>query len=204
MATHATLCPPRNQVHRRKGSADLPPLRLASFDLMALAAIQLLFTMLGVTEVDLKGLRHHRRAAVGPQTVTGAAGRDVAASGLRTRSVALVTGVVGRRSRGDRQGDVAASGRLVADRTAGAFMFGVVEFHIETCEFRKRLHIRRTGGLPAVADRANRTAVAGELFDMAAGTGRVAGAFRLYSGGLAAMAEQARQARVRRLAVREF
>src|SRR5204862_5104306 len=85
MAGHATLPTTGCVMVERLRRRNLPSLRHAGPDLMAFSAGKLL--MLCMTKANAECLRERRRPRISAQLVTSAARRNIAAAGLRARSV---------------------------------------------------------------------------------------------------------------------
>lgn len=114
MASHATLRPTGCVMVKRFRRGDLFSLRHSRLNLVAFGAGH--FLMLGVIESYAEcrgGLRSPRIPA---QLMTRTTGRDIAAAGLRARSVASITSCVRVESRGYREGH-AATRRSMTRRT---------------------------------------------------------------------------------------
>lgn len=99
MTSHATWSAPGGVMIERLRLRDLPALWHPGANLMTLVAGG--FLMLRMAEADPKCLRELRRARISSELVTGAAGRNVASTRLRARRVALITGRMRIKARGN-------------------------------------------------------------------------------------------------------
>ncbi len=171
MTGQATLSATGGVVIERLGISNLSPLRHSGAHLMTFVASHL--AVLCVTETDAKRLHELRRARVAAELVTRAAGRDVAARGLRARSVTAITGRVRVKAGRNRHCDAAARRAVTGCATdvAQIHVPRVIELHAKAAQAWERLE--RAGLHIGVANRADRTVSTLKLLRMTAGAGKV-------------------------------
>jgi len=140
---------------QRLGRTYLPPLRHARLYLVTLVAGYL--QMFRMTETDAKRGHEFRRAGIAAQLMTGAAGRNVAAAGLRPRRMTAITSCVRIETGRNRHRDPSASRSMTCCATDATHrdVPRVIELHAKALQVRKRfqrsrLHI-------GMADGADRT-----------------------------------------------
>ena len=114
MASQATLPTACGVMVKRFRRRDLSALGHSRFDLVAFVAGY--FFMLGMIESDAEGLGGCGGPGIPTQLMTRTARRDIAAAGLRARSMASITRCVRVEARGYRQGN-AATRRPMTRRT---------------------------------------------------------------------------------------
>lgn len=138
MASHATLPPTGCVMVERFRRGHLAALRHAGSNLMAFNAADLL--MLCMTKANPECLRERRRPRISAQLMTGAARRNIAAAGLRTRGMTSVASRVCVESRWYRKRHAPAR-RSMTRRAANAthlHMSRVIKFHTKTLQAWKR------------------------------------------------------------------
>ena len=156
------------------GRGDLPRLRRACTDAVAIVASQVLLrTMTHVAEIDPVSFRKDRCSRELPRLVTRTARRYVATGCLRARSMTLVTGHVGIKPCGNRESHT-AQGRLMTAGAIYSLVPRVIEFHVKALEQGERFYGRLLRPHVGVADRADRAGGSGELLCVTPGARRMA------------------------------
>jgi len=171
VTSQATLRATGRVVIERLRRGDLSSLRQAGTHLMTFVASH--FLMLRMAEADFECRRKFRRARIATQLMTSATRRNVAAAGLRARSVASIAGCVRIETRGNCEGHATARRAMTRRATNASHlqMQGVIELHAKALQARKRfqssrLHVR-------VANSANRAFGICELLRMTTGARQV-------------------------------
>ena len=131
--------------------------------------------------------------------MTRSARADIPPAAVGSRPVALETACVAVRSRWNGKG-CSASRRFMTCRTIGLLrVLAVIEHDVETAKSRKRFHRRG-----CMTERADRVLVIRKLRRVTARARHVARHLRGRQTNFAFVAEQARQAGVHRVRMREF
>jgi hypothetical protein len=138
MASHAALTATCRVMVKRFRRSDLASLRHSRSNLVTFVAGY--FLMFGMIESHAECLGGFRSPGIPTQLMTRTTGRDIAATGLRARSVASKTSGVRIESRGYREGN-AATRRSMTRRTTDTShlnMQRVIELHAKALQTWKR------------------------------------------------------------------